>query len=222
MNSLFKAFKVSYSFRRELIDQALAEFAAQFKGNILDLGGKKTNKRGTFAPPSHLSWTYLNLNPHEGVDVVANGEALPMRSSAFDWVVCIEVLEFVQNPDQLASEIYHVLKSGGRLFLTTPFLYRIHTRPHDRQRFTDQKLKELLFHFKINIIKPQGYFFTVMADFMKSAVAQVRFVGLRYLVALLFLPIILLLRFIDQFQCVRESDFFTSFTTGYFVIAEKK
>ena len=47
-------------------------------------------------------------------------EPLPLDDSAFDLVLCAETLEHVRDPQLLLSEARRVLRSGGRLALTTP------------------------------------------------------------------------------------------------------
>lgn len=45
---------------------------------------------------------------------------MPFRDEAFDTIVLAEVLEHVQNPSEVLSEISRVLSTDGRLFITTP------------------------------------------------------------------------------------------------------
>ena len=47
----------------------------------------------------------------------AVGEALPFASDTFDLIVSLQVLEHVQNPPKVISELYRVLKPGGQVFL---------------------------------------------------------------------------------------------------------
>lgn len=225
MNSTKALFSVSYSFRRFLIDQDLKEVSHQLDGRVLDLGGKKIKKRGDFGPPlaQVKSWTYLNLSHTEGADLVATAESIPLKSNSIDWVICTEVIEFINDPRQMLSEVNRVLKSGGKVFLTAPFLYRIHGSPYDLQRFTDEKLKNLFdrAQFHIEYLRPHGSFFTVLADFIKAGLAQIKTTFLRYALTFLLMPIILLLRWCDQLESTNKSKFLTSFTTGYVLIAKK-
>ena len=80
---------------------------------------------------------------------------MSFEDSYFDAVLCIEVLEHVTNPFKAISEIKRVLRSGGKLLLTTPFLAQYHGKKKtgyspahesypDFWRFTHQGL-ELLF-----------------------------------------------------------------------------
>ena len=51
---------------------------------------------------------------------VAAGEQLPYSDRAFDMVVCLDVLEHVQDVDTVLREIYRVLKPGGIVLTTVP------------------------------------------------------------------------------------------------------
>lgn len=41
-------------------------------------------------------------------------------NNSFDTVICFQVIEHIKNDSKLLSEIYRVLKPGGKLLLTTP------------------------------------------------------------------------------------------------------
>lgn len=55
---------------------------------------------------------------------------LPYKDGAFDAVFCGEVVEHLERPERLLSEIRRVLVLGGRLVLTTPFQDRIKCPEH--------------------------------------------------------------------------------------------
>ncbi|CEP68825.1 S-adenosyl-L-methionine-dependent methyltransferase-like [Moorella glycerini] len=52
--------------------------------------------------------------------VCASGYQLPFSSRTFDTVLCIDVIEHVERPQELLLEIRRVLKPNGVLFLQTP------------------------------------------------------------------------------------------------------
>ena len=83
------------------------------------------------------SWDYSHL------DVIAPLEKMPFESYSFDYVLCTEVLEHVQKPDQCLKEMCRVLAKGGTLFLTVPFCHHEHQEPHDFFRYTSYGLKHL-------------------------------------------------------------------------------
>lgn len=51
---------------------------------------------------------------------VAAGEQLPYRDGAFDLVLCMDVLEHVQDVGAVLREMYRVLKPGGLVLTTVP------------------------------------------------------------------------------------------------------
>lgn len=69
-------------------------------------------------------------------DIFADAARLPVADGRVDAVVCLEVLEHVRHPQQVLAEIARVLRPGGRLCLSIPFLYPIHDAPFDFQRLT--------------------------------------------------------------------------------------
>jgi len=94
---------------------------------------------------------------NEPCDLNGDLTQLPVKTEALDCLICLEVLEHVNNPITAAAEIYRVLRPGGILILTTPFLSPYHGRgglgsfAHDNYpdfwRFTHQGLMQLFSSF---------------------------------------------------------------------------
>lgn len=74
---------------------------------------------------------------------VADAERLPHPDGAFDTVISCETIEHVPDPVRAVREFARVLRSGGRLYLTTPNyfggfgLYRVYRRLTGRP-FTEE------------------------------------------------------------------------------------
>lgn len=68
--------------------------------------------------------------------VLGDAARLPFAAGTFDGVACLEVLEHVPDPAAVMAEICRVLRSGGRAWVTMPFLYPVHDAPFDFQRHT--------------------------------------------------------------------------------------
>lgn len=102
---------------------------------------------------------HVDLDPARRPDVVADVCDLGcFEDGRFDAAFLLEVLEHVATPDLAISELYRVLKPGGRLVLSTPFVFEIHEAPHDYFRFTEHGLRFLLRGFgSCSIGRRNGY-----------------------------------------------------------------
>lgn len=84
-------------------------------------------------------------------DLDLDVQAIALPDDSEDCVICLEVLEHVPDPFQAARELVRIIRPGGRLFLTVPFLTSYHgkgdTPDHagypDFWRFTHQGLQHL-------------------------------------------------------------------------------
>jgi SAM-dependent methyltransferase len=76
-------------------------------------------------------------------------------------------MEHVPEPSQFLGEIYRVLKPGGVVIMTTPFLVPLHEEPHDYYRYTRHAIQYLLTKsgFKNIEIEPFGEYFAVSIAF---------------------------------------------------------
>ena len=73
--------------------------------------------------------------------IFADGAWLPFTDDSFDTVLLLEVLEHVTEPERVLSEAARVLKPGGRMLFSMPFLYPVHDAPHDYRRYTEYGLR---------------------------------------------------------------------------------
>ncbi len=65
----------------------------------------------------------------------------------YDFVILDEILEHVKKPWVAIGEIYQILKPGGCLITSSPFLIAIHKVPNDYWRFTKEGIEVLLEKF---------------------------------------------------------------------------
>lgn len=59
----------------------------------------------------------------DGIFLNSEAEKLPFPDEYFDILLCVEVLEHLSNPLQCIVEMKRVLKSGGKIILTTPSIH---------------------------------------------------------------------------------------------------
>lgn len=91
----------------------------------------------------------LDLFADGDVDIKGDLLCLPFKEESVDTLVCTGVLEHVSEPHQAVSEIYRVLKPGGRAFVETPFMQTVHASPDDYSRWTPNGLRRLLQDFDL-------------------------------------------------------------------------
>ncbi len=123
------------------------------KDSILDIGSKKNIQRNLLANSKYVT---LDLIKNEEIDVVCDAHNLPFDNGSFDFIMCQEVLEHLENPQLAINEMYRVLKFGGEVILTTRFIFPLHADPYDFYRFTDDGLKKLFEQFKLVNVYPAG------------------------------------------------------------------
>ena len=65
------------------------------------------------------------------VDVFGDGQRMPFADASFDTVVALEVFEHIRDPDACLEEIERVLRPGGKILITVPFVAPLHQLPFD-------------------------------------------------------------------------------------------
>jgi len=98
-------------------------------------GARRVNLGAGFrsSPPGFLA---LDRGGFPGSDVVADIRALPFLDASLDGILCEVVLEHVPDVLPALAEIERVLRPGGRVYLTLPFIWPYHASPHDYRRWT--------------------------------------------------------------------------------------
>ncbi len=69
---------------------------------------------------SHSAIEYARKKIPNGHFEVADAASLPYKNNFFEAVICLEVLEHVDNPTMAVSEIYRVLKKNGYAVILVP------------------------------------------------------------------------------------------------------
>lgn len=131
-----------FYFARRGLDRAIKRHAAGLHGDLLDVGCGTKPYQPYFRTASYVGLEIEGNNP--GADFHYDGHTFPFDDGRFDAVVCNQVLEHVFNPERFLSEIARVLKPGGRLLLTIPFVWDEHEQPHDFARYSSFGLAHLL------------------------------------------------------------------------------
>jgi SAM-dependent methyltransferase len=145
-----------FYFARRNLWRAMLKYAALLNGNLLDVG---CGTKPYFALFKNISnYTGLDLDSDTSrkravADVYYEGTIFPFKDNEFDSILCNQVLEHVFNPDEFLSEIARVLKPGGNLLLTVPFIWDEHEQPFDYARYTSFGLIALLNKQGLEVVK---------------------------------------------------------------------
>lgn len=78
------------------------------------------------------------------LDLRLDAQVLPFGDHVFDCVLLSEVIEHVPDAPKALAEIARVLRPGGVLLITWPFMYMMHEVPNDYVRFTEFGMARLL------------------------------------------------------------------------------
>jgi SAM-dependent methyltransferase len=195
LGMLFNPFYIA----RRALWKKIQMLGKHIQGKTLDIGcGSKPYEK------CFLSTEYIGLEIHntinlaiKKVDVFYEGKKIPFENETFDSVVCFQVLEHVFEPEEFLNEIYRILKPGGKLLLTVPFVWDEHEQPYDYARYSSFGLTYLLqkHHFQIlehhKTVQNAGVIVQLTAEYFYKLAHNVKI--LKYLTMLFVIfPIICL------------------------------
>src|SRR5262249_34882420 len=103
------------------------------QARVMDLGVRERP-----AAPGLISF---DLFKFPGVQVVGDAHRLPFRDASLDGVISTALLEHVENPEAILTQMFRVLRPGGVLYVEGPFLQGYHPDPIDMRRYTKTGLE---------------------------------------------------------------------------------
>ncbi len=113
----------------------LAKLTGCPKGRVLDVGAGSGALAKALAAFGHETamcdclpasqWADHDAGAYTQCDLNAG---LPYPNGSFDYIICFEVIEHMENPMALCRELKRVLCKGGRLFISTPNILSLRSR----------------------------------------------------------------------------------------------
>jgi len=95
------------------------------ESSLLCIGGGDIKER-TLTEAMGFRVVSFDVDPIEGIDMLADGHSLPFQANSFDVVTSFEVLEHLTAPWIAVQEIARVLRPSGRFIGSVAFLKPFH------------------------------------------------------------------------------------------------
>lgn len=132
---------------------------------VLDVGAGTNPARKT-AKINCREYVTLDIDESAVPDIVADIQVQdflsniksPKLSEQFDAIFCLELMEYTYLPTVVLFNLFSLLKPGGKLFISFPFVYPIH-KPigQDYLRYTEDGARKVLelVGFDVRNIQPR-------------------------------------------------------------------
>lgn len=140
----------NYVFQRSKL--AYVEAAKRVEGRVLEIGTGTGYGVDIIAPHAEQYVTLDKCRSEELPEMPSNVEfvqcavpPLPFEDESFDYVVSFQVIEHIKRDKEFVSEVWRVLKPGGRFIVSTPNRPMSLTRnPWHVREYTAEQFRALL------------------------------------------------------------------------------
>jgi len=123
--------------------------------DVLDVGAGRGDFKQIFTSHAYVG---VDIYPYPEIDLAVDlTEINPFNERSFDLVVLANVIEHVYEYRLLVSRCAILLKPGGRLLITVPFLLKLHQEPLDYHRYTHYALIQLAAENQLSVERLDAY-----------------------------------------------------------------
>ncbi|MEZ4753487.1 MAG: methyltransferase domain-containing protein [Bdellovibrionota bacterium] len=211
------------SLHRQMLEERIVKNAFKVKGRVLELGSKNRRYDHLFTESQEILASDIDANSNLEI-LSIDAREIPFPDESFDTVVAFEVFEYILETKEVLREINRVLKHGGGLHFSVPFMCPIHgggeaeELDSDLIRYTGRGCKTLLDEeFKDIQIESFGGRWQIIYDVWFSWVRTRK----SRLLKLLLTPFGILLKpLVCIFDSFSEKDL-RRFVMGYYIVCKK-
>jgi SAM-dependent methyltransferase len=114
-------------------------------GAVVEVGAKDYGSTVSFRDLYRGEYIGVDLEPGKGVDVVADLSAGlgGLQEGRFALAICCSVLEHTPVPWIMAQNLGRLVRPGGMLYISVPWVWRYHAYPDDYFRFSPRAVQAL-------------------------------------------------------------------------------
>src|SRR6266478_874760 len=113
----------------EFLSKQYAEIPAGADVLSIGAGGEVNRLLQMFAKRTGFKVVSFDIDESRDPDLIGDICSYDFGERQFDVVVMSEVLEHLHSPHLGTKVVHGILKTNGRLILTTPFILPLHDRP---------------------------------------------------------------------------------------------
>lgn len=142
--------------------EAIEKIKKYGKGRLIDIGcGRSPYKKvllnffDSYTGVDHLETAKLYKSQNKP-DFYTDAEKLPFNNNSYEAAIMLQVLEYLDKPQEAIREVSRVLKKGGIFVLSAPFMYPIHDGRLDRNRLTESRIASFLSENKLKIVETES------------------------------------------------------------------
>lgn len=120
-------------------------------GPVLEVGSKEYGSTASFRDfYAGVEYVGLDMSEGSGVGLVADLTKTigPLKERHFALGTCCSVLEHVEKPWLFAANVTRVIRPGGVLSMSVPWVWRYHAYPDDYFRFSHRGVMSLFDEFE--------------------------------------------------------------------------
>jgi len=233
---------IEFTIHKSLMFNKIKHYQSYFEGKILDIGAGDQPYRKLFSKTSkYISTNTKNHYKEQSEEMnkftdvwIKDASELPFEDKEVEGVLCFQVLSVVEKPELFFKETKRILKPGGKLLLTTDFLYPTWSS-EDRGRYSKQQLERFAKEAGLKVLKTESFggirslFFALLGRRIRSYPQRIKdskslitkvFRVLIFFFYLLFLPLISLSGYIIYLSDKNNNSDF-DFTFNLLLFAEK-
>ncbi|MFK5857451.1 MAG: methyltransferase domain-containing protein [Bacteroidota bacterium] len=231
-----------FAIHGKMMREKINRYESYFKGKVIDVGAGDQPYRKLFKSASKYIATNTKKHYKDKLDDVdqytdvwiEDASTLPFDDNSADGILCFQVLSVIQKPELFFKETDRILIPGGKLLLTTDFLYPTWSKS-DKARYSIQQLERFAKEAGLNVLKSESFggfkslMFSLISRRGRSYPERIKsastlfgkfFRSFVFLTYLIFLPIISISGFIIYLVDKKNRDDF-DFTFNLLLFAEK-